>query len=106
MEELKKKIIDCLGKVKGSGKFASIHTADFLFPGLVVDGVGEVAYPVNALQAEALIKVAHQAPFGKGQETIVDTDVRRAWEIDAERLTFTNPAWDQFLAKAIENVKS
>ncbi|MCA1763868.1 MAG: 2OG-Fe(II) oxygenase, partial [Flavobacteriales bacterium] len=106
MDELKKKIIDCLREIKGSGKFASIHTADFLFPGLEVDGVGEIAYPVNQLQAEALIKVARQAPFGKGRETIVDTEVRSVHEIDADRLAFANPEWDRFLAKAIENVKS
>jgi hypothetical protein len=79
MEKLKKNIFDFLQDLKGSGKFASIHKADFLFPGLEVHGVGEIAYPVNRLQAEALISAAHKAPFGKGRHTIVDTNVRSAW---------------------------
>ncbi len=106
MQNLKKNILHFLQELKGSGKFASIQTADFLFPGLEIDGVGEVAFPVNRLQAEALIEVAHKAPFGKGRETILDATVRSAWEIDADRLHFNNPAWQKFLHKLIRNVKS
>jgi hypothetical protein len=106
MQQFKSKIIACLQDLKGSGKFASIHTTDFLFPGLEVEGVGEIAYPVNAPQAHALIQVAHRAPFGKGSQTIVDNSVRSAWEIDAGKLSFTNPGWAKFLSKAIGNIKT
>lgn len=106
MEQLKKNILDCLQELKGSGKFASIHTADFLFPGLEVEGLGEISYPVNQLQAKALIQVAHKAPFGKGSQTILDNEVRSAWEIDAEELRFNSPTWDDFLNKAIKNIKN
>lgn len=55
MQQPKDNILACLQDLKGSGKFASIHTTDFLFPGLEVEDVGEIAYPVNGLQARALI---------------------------------------------------
>lgn len=106
MKKLKQDILRCLEEVKGSGSFASSHTAGFVFPGLEVDGFGEIAFPVNRLQAEALISAAHQAPFGKGMQTLVDTKVRSAWEIDADRLEFRNPGWADFLNSIIRNIKS
>ena len=72
MQQLKKNVLTCLQDLKGSGKFASIYITDFLFPGLEVEGVGEIAYPVNKTQAKALIQAAHKAPFGKGSQTILD----------------------------------
>ena len=75
MQQLKDNILTCLQDLKGSGKFTSIHTADFLFPGLEVEGVGEIAYPINKPQARALIQAAHKAPFGKGSQTIIDNNV-------------------------------
>ena len=45
-------MLACLQQLKGSGKFASIHTADFLFPGLEVESMGEIAYPVNKGKGE------------------------------------------------------
>ncbi|MGK2863151.1 MAG: 2OG-Fe(II) oxygenase [Chitinophagaceae bacterium] len=106
MQQLKKDILDCLHHLKGSGKFASIHTSDFVFPGLAVEGVGEIAYPVNEFQARVLIQSAHKAPFGKGSHTIVDSNVRSAWEIDAGKLSFSSPAWENFLKKIISNIKN
>ncbi|WP_268225836.1 2OG-Fe(II) oxygenase [Sinomicrobium oceani] len=106
MNRLKKNILICLQDIKGSGKFASIRTADFLFPGLEVETIGEISYPINQLQAKALIEAAHKAPFGKGSQTIVDNNVRSAWEIDADKLHFNNPNWNGFLEKAIKNIKT
>ncbi|MBX2924446.1 MAG: 2OG-Fe(II) oxygenase [Chitinophagaceae bacterium] len=106
MQQLKKNILACLQQLKGSGKFASVHTAGFLFPGLEVEGVGEIAYPINKPQAKALIEAARKAPFGKGSETILDNSVRSAWEINADKLSFNNPEWSNFLNEAISNIKT
>jgi hypothetical protein len=46
--------------------------------------------------AQAIIQRSRQAPFGKGEETVVDTSVRKTWEIDASKLTIRNPAWPAF----------
>ena len=105
MDNLKKNILNCLNDLKGSGKFISVQTTKFVFPGLDVDGVGEIAYPINEVQAKALIKVAHKARFGKGSETILDNNVRSAWEIDADRLTFNGSRWTGLLDKIVRNIK-
>src|SRR5690606_42120465 len=99
MQQFQKDILACLQDLKGSGKFASIHTTDFLFPGLTVKGIGEIAYPVPKAQAEELIRAAHKAPFGKGSSTIVDCSVTSAWKLDADQLSFQNSNWE----KGLEN---
>jgi len=105
MDHLKENILNCLKNLKGSGKFLSVHTSAFQFPGLEVNGVGEIAYPVNEMQAKALIQVAQKAPFGKGSGTFVDTTVRSTKEIDASQLTFSGNRWSAFLDKIISNIK-
>ncbi|WP_157097923.1 hypothetical protein [Niabella ginsenosidivorans] len=54
-------ILETLLQLKGSGRFASIGAADFVFPGLTVEDMGEVAFPVNGIQAQALMQVAQKA---------------------------------------------
>ena len=76
MKKIKEAILNSLTNLKGSGKFVSVHTSEFIFPGLEVEGFGEIAYPVNAAQAKGLIAIARQAPFGKGNQTLVDATVR------------------------------
>ncbi len=105
MKNVKEEILNSLKDLKGSGKFVSVHTSEFIFPGLEVEGFGEIAYPVNAAQAKGLIAIAQQAPFGKGAQTLVDKTVRNTWEIDATKLTFHNSRWAGFLNEAIARIK-
>jgi hypothetical protein len=46
-----------------------------------VAGLGRIELPLCREQAATLISHMSQAPFGKGMETIVDVDVRRAWQL-------------------------
>ena len=105
MIQLKQQLLETLEQVKGSGKFVSKHTTDFVFPGLKIDGFGEVSFPINEIQAKAMTQLAHKAPFGKGGKTIYDDTVRSCLEIDADKLSLTNPAWTKFLDKAISTIK-
>lgn len=105
MDNIKENILSCLKGLKGSGKFISVHKEAFQFPGLEVNGVGEIAYPITEMQAKALIHVAQRAPFGKGSQTIVDSTVRSTSEIDASQLSFNGKSWAVFLDKIIRNIK-
>jgi hypothetical protein len=105
MNNIKEKILNCLKDVKGSGKFVTAGTVPFLFPGLQIDGIGELSYPINDVQARALIGIAHKAPFGKGSQTVLDNNVRSAWEINADKLTFHGKQWATFLDKILGDIK-
>jgi 2OG-Fe(II) oxygenase superfamily len=73
---------------------------DMLAPGLEVEGIGPIALPLLPVQAKALIAVAEPAPYGRGEETLVDVTVRRAWQIAAHRVRFTGRHW----AKTFEGI--
>ena len=68
-------------------------------PRVVVDGVGELSFPVPRDQLEALIGAAERAPYGKGTRTLVDTSVRDCWQIDARSVRLLGRPWPDSLAK-------
>eukprot|EP00170_Pyropia_yezoensis_P003834 contig_16015_g3845 len=72
-------------------------------PGLAVAGVGPVALPLSDAAAAALDAVCEAAPYGHGQETVVDETVRRARQAPAAHVT-TAPGWDAALQKAASQV--
>ena len=87
-------LLDALTKIDRPHDFCISGDLPMTMPGLEVDGLGPVGLPLNPTQAKLLIKCCRQAPFGKGADTIVDTDVRRVWELDPQEFRLTNPEWD------------
>jgi hypothetical protein len=90
-------LIQALKKVNRPGTFCVSGAVPVVLPGLVVDGVGAVALPLTAAQAKELRAKCEQAPYGKGQETLVDTSVRRVWRLTPDQFKLTNPQWQPFL---------
>jgi hypothetical protein len=68
---------EALATVRQSGTFYVAGTESMFAPGLAVQGVGPIALPLLPVQAEHLIAAAERAPYGRGSETLTDTDVRR-----------------------------
>ena len=95
MVNLESRLLALLKTIEGSGAFITSGAVAFTSPGLHVEGVGEIGFPLNPLQVRALIKVARKAPFGKGSRTVTDPAVRSAWEIDAGQLSFRHPGWKE-----------
>ncbi len=104
--DFRRALLSTLHTIKGSGAFAASGAFDFVPPGLMVESLGEIGLPVTPLQAQALIKEAHRAPFGQGSRTITDTTVRSAWEIDAAQISFANPSWDKLMQQILDQVKT
>lgn len=46
------------------------------FPGLNIHGVGPISLPLCDGQAKKIIEVASKAPYGLGEKTIIDENVR------------------------------
>ena len=79
--------------VKRPGDFYT-HGRLFLpMPTLAVEGVGLLSFPVADAQVQALIDAADRAPYGKGEQTLMDKSVRDCWQIDASRLLVAGQAW-------------
>ncbi|KAL8936703.1 MAG: hypothetical protein Q9211_004054 [Gyalolechia sp. 1 TL-2023] len=90
---------------KCTGSFAHKgHLPSAPNPGLFGRGLGTVGLPLSERDAVELKKACHQAPFGKGSETIVDTNVRNTWELNADQLELQNNAWQTTLDHILEQV--
>jgi hypothetical protein len=55
-------------------------------PALKLDGLGIVGLPLSKDVARNVISKSKPAPFGKGERTIVDRNVRDTWEMDASKV--------------------
>jgi predicted 2-oxoglutarate/Fe(II)-dependent dioxygenase YbiX len=97
-------LLALMDKVETSGTFSVSGTLPSIAPGLRVKGVGNVALPLLEQQAKALIEFSQQSPFGYGEETILDTNVRNSWQIAAEDFELTNPQWEEALREAVEQI--
>jgi hypothetical protein len=92
-------------------------------PVLQVGSLGHVGLPLSERDAKAIIAESSQAPYGKGELTIVDREVRDTWEVDAPKvsenqykhffmlnfsletqISFGNPAWDVFIRRSVQEV--
>lgn len=99
------KLLEALATVDRPGEVCTRGDRSLTLPGLVVRGLGPIGLPLTKSQARELIKLCRQAPYGKGTETVVDTSVRRVWELDPDRFQLTNPKWDDVVASIVEDVR-
>ncbi|KAI0169556.1 hypothetical protein GGR52DRAFT_573620 [Hypoxylon sp. FL1284] len=80
--ELREDLLDCLDGIQSTGTVAfSESRMSFVNPGLVI-GDTLIPLPLVSRDTEILKSMCRLAPFGKGDETVVDTSVRKTWELD------------------------
>jgi hypothetical protein len=103
---IRQQLLTTLAKIDRPGTFCTSGTLSAILLGLEVADIGPVALPLAKEQAAALKKHARQAPYGKGTKTLVDTDVRRVWEIDANQVELANPEWPAVLKQAVGTAQS
>jgi hypothetical protein len=101
MTALPEALASALSQAQSPGDFYASGTLDMHPPRLEVDDIGQIALPLLPSQAEQLVVVAEQAPYGRGGETLVDTGVRRTWQIDSGRVHIGGRRWDEDLAEIV-----
>ena len=90
--------------IQRPGTFYAAGVAEIHAPSLTVDGVGQIALPLLPIQAEQLVTVAERAPYGKGEETLIDTEVRRTWQIGADKVHIGGKHWQHNLDGIVAQV--
>ncbi len=105
MSDARKSLEDLLGTLGESSQFVSQGSLPPVLPGLNVRGAGLIGLPVSAADAKRLIAQAEQAPYGRGEKTILDTDVRRVWQLDPSKFTLENREWDGHVAAIVDAVR-
>lgn len=101
MSDVCGELAELLSTVQRPGDFFASGRLELLPPRLTVDGVGQIALPLLPVQAEQLIALAERAPYGRGATTIVDTSVRRTWQIGPDRVRLDGKHWQATLDKAV-----
>jgi len=93
-----------LSTVRRPGDFFAAGTTELLAPSLEVEGVGPVALPLLPEQAKRIIGVADAAPYGRGEETVVDPAVRHCWQIGPDRVRLGGRHWARTLDRIVAQV--
>src|SRR6266536_2461463 len=105
MADARQALEKLLGALGESSQFAASGSLTPVLPGLEVEGVGSIGCPVAAADAKRLIAKATQAPYGRGEETIVDPNVRRVWQIEPSQFSLRNAEWNRCVAAIVDAVK-
>ena len=91
-------ILESIGR---PGEYFSHGRLTCPMPRLEIDGIGMLSFPVPEFQARQLIGFADQAPYGKGEQTLVDTSVRNCWEIAPEKFSLGGKGWNSTLQEML-----
>lgn len=70
-------------------------------PAIHIFNLGGIGLPLSERDAQLISSVSHQAPYGNGSETIVNTTVRKTKELNADQFELKNPMWKQALDAVI-----
>jgi len=64
--------------------------------------------PLLPVQAAQLIAIAERAPCGRGEQTLVDTAVRRSWQLNPDQVRIRGSGWartlESIVARAAEGL--
>lgn len=99
-----KPLEDLLKNVRRSGDFFTQGTLETPLPRVEVDGVGVLSFPVPGGQSKQIIQQAERAPYGRGSETILDTSVRKVWQLKPSQVRIHGKSWDNTLTQIVASV--
>jgi hypothetical protein len=77
MPQIGDALLNSLRSIERPGDFCTGGLREIFMPVIEVDGAGRIAFPVPPFQAGRLAAIAEAAPYGRGEETVVDREVRR-----------------------------
>src|SRR3954454_4560605 len=108
MSSLATQLASLLSTVHRPGDFFAAGTTELSMPSLEVEGVGPVALPLLSMQAAQLMEAAELAPYGRGEQTVIDPSVRRCWQIGPDRVRLSGRHWtrtlDGIVAEAVKGL--
>ncbi|MGH9075312.1 MAG: 2OG-Fe(II) oxygenase, partial [Acidimicrobiales bacterium] len=86
------------------GSFSAAETAPADGLRLEVRGLGPLVLPVTDEQARRLCSLGRPAPYGRGEQTLVDAAVRDTWEIPKARVKIDKRRWADTLEHVLERL--
>jgi hypothetical protein len=71
-----------------------------------IEDVGTLSFPVPDAQIADVIRRAERALYGKGEATVVDTSVRKVWQISAGHVRIGGKSWNVNFENILSKVKT
>ena len=88
-----KPLEELLEGVERPGDFFVNGVVEIPMPKLEVEGVGVLSFPVPPAQIATLIQQATRAPYGRGEQTILDESVRKVWQLTPNQVRVGGRSW-------------
>ncbi|KAG9770929.1 hypothetical protein KCU88_g6480, partial [Aureobasidium melanogenum] len=105
VERVKKELAEVLAEIEAPKSFAcGGPTVENLSPGLFLSDHGIVGLPLSKNDADVIISKARLSPFGKGEETLVDTSVRKSWQLEPTQFSIRNSEWNNAINRILNDV--
>lgn len=100
------RIATLLGKIGAAGAFAARRTAKADDLDLEIKGLGRLRFPISASQAKELCKIARPARYGRGEQTLLDREVRDTWQIPKSRVKIDKRRWNKTLLPILDKLRA
>lgn len=92
-----------LAQVERPGDYFAVGALETPMPFFEIDGVGLLSFPVPPEQCGRLIaNAAERAPYGRGDQTLIDESVRKVWQIPTGKVHLRGKHWEQALSAILE----
>lgn len=98
------RIAQVLTNTGAPGTFATRRTASADELHLDVVGVGPISLPLSPASARRLCGIAHPARYGFRDQTLLDRNVRDAWEIGKRQVKVDARLWRRTLDPELEHI--
>ncbi len=92
-----------ISEAKRAANFCTSGLLPVADPGLEVEQLGAVEFPLKKKTAKALVTHCQVAPFGKGTRTLVNPKVRKTFELDPARFRVSEN-WNNAIALTTQAV--
>ncbi len=94
-----------LKTVTRPGDFYAAGTLEVPLPSIKITGLGALSFPIPATQAAKLAKLATPAPYGRGKNTVTDTNVRNAKQLEPASVQISGKSWPETFDEILAHVE-
>ncbi|KAF2870530.1 hypothetical protein BDV95DRAFT_62901 [Massariosphaeria phaeospora] len=101
---MKTDLIEALSDLDEPGPSYGHHPMDRIVDPEVYVANHKVQLPLSEEDTRLLIRVGHQASFGKKNTTIIDRSVPKTWELDPESFEIRSPMWANTMCETVSAV--
>ncbi len=97
------RLTEAIAEAKKSANFCAAGSLPVIDPGLEIEPLGKVDLPLSKKGTKDLIAQSQIAPYGKGTQTLVNSRVRKTFELDPKQFRVSDE-WNEAIAAATQAV--